>query len=104
VPGVCEALRKRRADVAAVCPLVGGKSLKGPSDRMMAELGYETSAVGVASLYRDICATFVIDETDEAASTGIEALDMRPVVRPTVMRSVEDKERLARHVLALFAR
>ena len=41
---------------------------------------------------------------DEAASAGIEGLGMRPVVRPTVMKSVEDKERLARHVLALFAR
>ena len=48
VPGVREALRRRRADVVAVCPLVGGKSLKGPSDKMMAELGYEVSAVGAA--------------------------------------------------------
>jgi LPPG:FO 2-phospho-L-lactate transferase len=104
VPGVREALRKRRADVAAVCPLVGGKSLKGPADKMMAELGHEVSTVGVAALYRDICTTFVIDETDETASAAIEALGLRPVVRPTVMRSVEDKERLARHVLALFAR
>jgi len=104
VPGVREALRKRRADVVAVCPLVGGKSLKGPSDKMMAELGYEVSAVGAAALYRDVCATFVIDETDEAASAGIEALGMTPVVRPTVMRSVEDKDRLARDVLALFSR
>ncbi len=104
VPGIRDALRKRRADVAAVCPLVGGKSLKGPSDKMMAELGYEVSAVGAAALYRDICATFVIDKTDEAAMPGIEALGMRPVVRPTVMKSVEDKERLARAVLALFPR
>jgi LPPG:FO 2-phospho-L-lactate transferase len=104
VPGIREALRKRRADVVVVCPLVGGKSLKGPSDKMMAELGHEVSAVGAAKLYRDICATFVIDETDEAASSAIEAFGMRPVVCPTVMRSVEDKERLARHVLTLFAR
>jgi len=104
VPGIREALRGRRADVVAICPLVGGKSLKGPSDKMMAELGYDVSAAGAASLYRDICATFVIDEADEAASPAIEALGMKPVVRPTVMRSVEDKERLAHHVLALFAR
>lgn len=104
VPGVREALRKRRADVVAVCPLVGGKSLKGPSDKMMAELGYEVSAAGAALLYRDICANFVVDETDETASAKIEALGMRPVVRPTVMKTVEDKERLASAVLALFAR
>jgi len=103
VPGVREALRKRRADVVAVCPLVGGKSLKGPSDKMMTELGHEVSAAGAARLYRDFCATFVIDEADETASSAIEGLGMRPVVRPTVMKSVEDKERLARAVLALFA-
>jgi LPPG:FO 2-phospho-L-lactate transferase len=104
VPGIREALRKRRADVVVVCPLVGGKSLKGPSDKMMAELRYEVSAVGVASLYRDICGTFMIDDVDEMGGGAIEALGMKAVVRPTVMTSVEDKERLARHVLALFAR
>jgi LPPG:FO 2-phospho-L-lactate transferase len=104
VSGVREALRKRRTDVVAVCPLVGGKSLKGPSDKMMAELGQDVSAVGVASLYRDICATLIIDHADEAASAAIEALGMRAVVRPTVMKSVDDRERLARHLLALFAR
>ena len=104
VPGIREALMRRRDNVVVVCPLVGGKSLKGPSDKMMAELGHEVSALGAAKLYRDICGTFMIDEADEAASDTIEALGMKPVVRPTVMKSVEDKERLARHVLALFAR
>jgi LPPG:FO 2-phospho-L-lactate transferase len=103
VPGIREALRKRRADVVVVCPLVGGKSLKGPSDKMMAELSYDVSAVGVASLYRDICGTFMIDDADEMGGGAVEALGMKPVVRPTVMKSIEDKERLARDVLALFA-
>jgi LPPG:FO 2-phospho-L-lactate transferase len=102
VPGVREALRKRRDDVVVVCPLVGGKSLKGPSDKMMAELRYEVSAVGVAALYRDICGSFIIDEADEMAGGAIETLGVKPVVRPTVMKNIEDKERLARHVLALF--
>src|SRR5437588_10112857 len=48
VPGVREQLRARRTDVFAVCPIVGGKSLKGPSDKMLAPLGYEATAVGVA--------------------------------------------------------
>jgi LPPG:FO 2-phospho-L-lactate transferase len=104
VPGVREALRKRRDHVAAVCPLVAGRSLKGPSDKMMAERGYGVSAAGVASLYYEICSIFVIDHVDEAASAAIEALDMRAVVRPTVMRTLEDKEHLARQVLAVLAR
>jgi LPPG:FO 2-phospho-L-lactate transferase len=104
VPGMRQALRKRRAHIVAVCPLIGGKSLKGPSDKMMAELGYDVSARAVASLYRDICATFIIDHTDESECAAIEALGMRCAVRPTVMRIVDDKERLARHVLALVTR
>ena len=104
VPGVREALRRRRTHVAAVCPLVGGKSLKGPSDKMMAELGHDVSAAGVALLYRDICTSFILDQADEAATAAIEALGMRAVVRPTVMTTTDDKERLARCVLALFGR
>ena len=99
VPGIREALREVRARVMAVCPLVGGKSLKGPSDKMMAELGYDVSALGVARLYWDICSTMVIDETDAEESAAIEALGMTPILCPTVMRSLEDKERLARSLL-----
>jgi len=102
VPGIRDALHNRRDRVVAICPLVGGKSLKGPSDKMMAELGYDVSAVGVASLYRDFCGTMVIDMADEAAEPKIEALEIKPVIRSTVMRSVEDKERVARDVLALI--
>jgi LPPG:FO 2-phospho-L-lactate transferase len=103
VPGIREALTDRRADVVAVCPLVGGKSLKGPSDKMMAELGYDVSALGIARLYRDFCGTLVIDNADETAGGDIRALGMRPVVRSTVMRTGLDKEKLAREVLAFFA-
>jgi len=50
-------LRGRREDVIAVCPIVGGKSLKGPSDKMLAQLGYESSAQGVARMYADFTGT-----------------------------------------------
>jgi LPPG:FO 2-phospho-L-lactate transferase len=102
VPGVRSALCQRRESVVAVCPLVGGKSLKGPSDRMMAQLGYDVSAAGVARLYRDFCSTMVIDDADGHRSSALKALDVRPIICPTVMRTVEDKEKLARVVLRLF--
>jgi LPPG:FO 2-phospho-L-lactate transferase len=104
VPGIREALRKRRADVLAVCPIVGGKSLKGPSDRMLAQLGFDVSALGVARMYQDICSTFVIDSADAGQREAIEQLDMKVTVTSTVMRSEEDKENLARHALQLLAR
>jgi LPPG:FO 2-phospho-L-lactate transferase len=103
VPGVREALRKRRGDALAVCPIVGGKALKGPSDRMMAQLGFEVSALGVARMYQDICSTFVIDSVDGEQREAIERLGIKAVVTSTVMRTVEDKEKLAGQVLQLFA-
>ena len=70
VPGIREALAARREDVVAVCPIVGGKSLKGPSAKMMAELGIEVSARGVAEMYRDIASRIVIDESDAGSASG----------------------------------
>ena len=95
VEGIREALRGRRDSVAAICPIVDGQSLKGPSDRMLEQLGYEVSALEVAKLYKDIAATFVIDSTDEAQKFSIEALAMKVVVTNTVMKTLEDKTRLA---------
>ena len=99
VKGVREVLRARRESVVAVCPIVGGKSLKGPSDRMMKQLGMEVSSRGVARLYQDICGTFVIDRVDEAEAPSIEARGMRVVRGHTVMKSLADKVRMARLVL-----
>jgi LPPG:FO 2-phospho-L-lactate transferase len=102
VPGVRDALRQRRERVVAVCPIVGGKSLKGPSDKMMRQLGYEVSTLGVARMYRDFVGTLVIDPKDAAQQRKIEALGMQVAVRATTMRTAADKERLARAVLSVL--
>ena len=102
VPGIREAVRNRRDGVVAVCPIVGGKSLKGPSDRMLTQLGFEATAVGVARMYRDICGAFVIDSIDAEQRDAIESQGMKTVVCPTVMNTLADKEALARHILRLF--
>jgi LPPG:FO 2-phospho-L-lactate transferase len=99
VPGIREVLRERREAVLAVCPLVGGKSLKGPSDKMMRQMGLQSSALGVAKLYRDFCGTLMIDSADARQKKAIEALGMNVVVAPTVMATLGDKMRLARAVL-----
>jgi LPPG:FO 2-phospho-L-lactate transferase len=99
IPGIGEAIGAVRARVIAVSPLVGGKSLKGPSDRMMAQLGHDVSAGGVARLYGDICATFVVDDCDADQVRTIADMGMKALVCPTVMRTLDDKERLARAIL-----
>src|SRR5882757_6165366 len=101
VRGVREALRARRKEVIAVCPIVGGKSLKGPSDKMLAQLGYESSAQGVAKLYADFTGTIVVDPVDQAQARVIESLNMRVAVLPTVMTTRREKRRLARGLLRL---
>jgi len=95
VPGIREALRARRQNVIAVCPIVAGKSLKGPSDKMLAQLGHDSSAFGVAKLYADFTATFVIDLADESQKPAIEALGMKAEVISTVMTTRADKRKLA---------
>lgn len=102
VAGIRDVLRERRQNVLAISPLVGGKSLKGPSDKMMSELGYEVSVRGVARLYRDIVATLIIDTMDAGQTEAVKELGIQPIVLPTVMRNDADKERLARDVLDII--
>jgi LPPG:FO 2-phospho-L-lactate transferase len=101
VPGIREALRARKECVIAVCPIVGGKSLKGPSDKMLAELGHEPSAFGVAKLYADFTGIFVIDPVDKTQAEAIRKLGMNVEVIPTVMKTRTQKRKLARSLLAL---
>ena len=68
---------------------------------MLAQLGHESSAFGVAKLYADFTATFVIDPADESQKPAIEALDMKVEVISTVMTSRADKRKLASALLRL---
>lgn len=99
LPEVDELLAARRSSVVAVSPIVGGSALKGPADRMLTELGFESSVVGVAGLYREIAATLVVDEVDAAAAPDVETAGMACVVAPTVMRDPAVAAGLARRCL-----
>ncbi|BBL78383.1 LPPG--FO 2-phospho-L-lactate transferase [Rubrobacter xylanophilus] len=99
VPGMREALAAARAPKVAVSPIVGGRALKGPADRMMLSLGHEPSARGVARLYRGLVEGMVIDRTDGDERGDIEGLGMEVLTTDAVMRDAEDRVRLAREVL-----
>jgi len=101
VRGIRDALRARKENVIAVCPIVGGKSLKGPSDKMLAELGHDPSALGVAKLYADFTGIFVVDPADKAQAESIRKLEMKVEIVPTVMKTRSQKGKLARALLAL---
>jgi LPPG:FO 2-phospho-L-lactate transferase len=99
VPGIGDALARRRARVVAVSPIVAGAALRGPADRLMRELGQEPSVVGVARSYAGFVGTLVIDGADASLAPDVERVGVRCIVAPTVMRTVEDSERLASTVL-----
>jgi LPPG:FO 2-phospho-L-lactate transferase len=103
VPGMRAALgesRERGVPVVAISGIIGGKALKGPADRMLASLGRESSAVGVAREYADIADAFVLDTVDAATSGTISALGMRILVTDTIMADDARRAKLARDVLA----
>ncbi|HWE70751.1 MAG TPA: 2-phospho-L-lactate transferase [Acidimicrobiales bacterium] len=99
VPGILDALVARRDDIVGVSPIVAGAALKGPADRLLAELGFEPSVVGVAKWYAPWVGTLVIDEADAGLRNAVEAEGVRCVVTNTVMSTVERSANLARTVL-----
>jgi len=104
VPGVRDALSRSRAPIVAVSPIVGGKALKGPADKMLATLGHEVSAAGVAAIYAGVIDALVIDETDRALVSRIIDLGIEVLVTETVMGGPEDRQRLAEEILAFAGR
>jgi LPPG:FO 2-phospho-L-lactate transferase len=87
VPGIASALSPRRDSIVAVSPIIAGAAVKGPADRLMAELGGEPSVVGVARHYAPWVGTLVIDEADRSSAAHVESEGMRCVVAPTIMDS-----------------
>ena len=80
-------------------PIIGGRALKGPADRMLASLGFESSALGVARLYADLVDLFVLDTVDAASAARVEALGLRTLVTDTIMTDDASRARLAAEVL-----
>jgi len=106
VPGMRDAVlgaRKRGAAVAAVSPIIGGATVKGPAARMLVELGFEASALGVARQYEGLVDLFLIDRVDAALAAGLRDLGMRPLVDDAWMRGRRGEARLARAVLRAAA-
>ena len=96
LPEVREALRSCPAPVVAVSPIIGGKAVKGPTAKMMAELGLPVDAAAVARHYGDILDHYVIDEADAGVIAGV---DLPLTATSTLMETLADRDALARVVL-----
>jgi LPPG:FO 2-phospho-L-lactate transferase len=101
LPGVREALRSSRAPVVAVSPIIGGNAVKGPTAKIMAELGLPISAAAVARHYADILDTYIADETD---TDEIADLAVPTILTRTLMVTLDDRDALARTVMAAAGR
>jgi LPPG:FO 2-phospho-L-lactate transferase len=97
VPGLRAALAACGRPVVAVSPIIGGKAVKGPTAKMMAELGFEVSATTPATRYADLLTHYVLDHADAALAPAIGA---RVTLAPTLMTTLVDKQALATAVLA----
>lgn len=100
IPGVRELVQERRNDVIAVSPLINGAALKGPADRLLGELGYEISTVGVVDFYDGLVGTWIIDEADAHLVDTLRRRDVRVEVTTTIMAKPENARRLANVVLS----
>jgi LPPG:FO 2-phospho-L-lactate transferase len=98
LPGVRAALRCCRAPVVAVSPIIGGQAVKGPTAKIMAELGIEVGAAAVARHYGDLLDHYVIDEADARTMTDF---DLPLTATRTLMETLADRDALARVVLGL---
>jgi LPPG:FO 2-phospho-L-lactate transferase len=99
VKGVRAALRQTNAKKIAISPIIAGAPIKGPADKLLRGLGLEVSAYSVAKLYADFLDTFILDAADSAEKDKIEKLGIEVKVTNTIMRTLEDKIRLAETVL-----
>lgn len=99
ISGIREVLLKKRESVVAISPIVGGAALKGPAARMLDELGHESSAVGVAVLYKDVARTLVVDHVDAELSARIETEGVRALITDTIMSDQTRATALAKTTL-----
>jgi LPPG:FO 2-phospho-L-lactate transferase len=99
VPGMREALKKTKAKIVPVSPLIKGATIKGPADRMMKSMGIEPSALGVAKTYHDFLNGMIIDTQDKTLQNDIEKIGIKVLTTNTIMSSKQTKKILAKTIL-----
>lgn len=103
IPSVRSMLSKHPSPVIAVSPLVGGQSIKGPTSKLMSELGLGASSREIANYYSDFIDGFVLDHRDSSLAEDIEKNGIRTLCSDIVMSTLEDRCRLAREILEFEA-
>ena len=100
VGGVRAMLERRRDDVVAVSPIIDGRALKGPADRLLADMGHDVSCVGVVDFYKGLVGTWIIDEADASRADVIRSRGVKVIVTTTIMADAHNAQRLAHAVIS----
>jgi LPPG:FO 2-phospho-L-lactate transferase len=100
VHGVREVLKRRREVVVAVSPIIDGRALKGPADRLLAEMGHDVSCVGVVDFYKGLVGTWIIDEADASQADVVRSRGVKVIVTTTIMADPQNARRLAHAVMS----
>ncbi|MGI9341914.1 MAG: 2-phospho-L-lactate transferase [Gammaproteobacteria bacterium] len=104
VPAMRAAIVAADVPVVSVSPVVDGVAVKGPTAKIMRELGHDVSAAGVAAHYGDLLDGFIVDLTDNDAIDEIAATGLDVVAQQTLMSNIEDKIALAKSTVEYIAR
>lgn len=99
IQGIKQAINKSEARKVAISPLIAGRPVRGPADRMLIGLGIAPSVVGVASIYKGLIDTLIIDREDSSFREAVEKLGIRAVVVSILMNTLDSKTRLAEAAL-----
>jgi LPPG:FO 2-phospho-L-lactate transferase len=101
VPKIHDAMKNTKAKVIAISPIIAGKTIKGPADRIMSSMGYKASAEGVAEYYKGIIDEIIIDKLDAHQSNRIQRLGIHTIVTNTLMTTLEEAIQLAKIAVEL---
>ena len=103
VPGIGDALRQTSANIIAVSPIIGRAAVSGPAASLMAARGLDVSIAGIADTYRSFLDVLIVDDSDSGSAQALAGDRLQVLATNILMRSVEDKTRLARTALAQAA-
>lgn len=104
VPGIRDSLLASNAAIVAVSPIIGGRAVKGPTAKMMTELGLDTTVIEVARHYHGLIDGMVLDDVDREMADAVERLGCKAMVTNTMMNSLSDRVSLARETIAFADR
>lgn len=101
IPELKAILRRNKNKVVSVSPLIEGKAVKGPTRKMLTQLGIKPNSFACMQLYKDVCKAFILDSSDKSLGELFKTLNQKSIFTNTLMTSLADKRRLAKFIINL---